>query len=370
MARQESQDNYILVEKSLDQMLARLLSLEISLEKAARYGAVNKRDFINKESRLKKVRKRLKVFREILREKENSQSNAADFGLPNLNTCSFEELKICDHFLTERLCLGQDLENHFNKLNEWLEAAKEGKTTGMSGTFRLSKLKKLKDELETENFQLDQDTKILQEMENVLQQDQAKKIGSQHLGDLHTFIKLYRELDNQTAKVLQLQEKVKQAEYQIIQMKEWLNENEMIKSEILSEPPPPLQALQEAQVIAKTPTLNLGAKTRERLKATRTFVDSQIGALPDLVEDNKKAPPVVSDKKEYKLSDLKKSRERSLTHKKSTTNAFDFVPTLNKNNKPSDEVKDMPMDMGPVPYHEKIKIPDGLPELPDFRRSR
>ena len=203
-----------------------------------------------------------------------------------------------------------------------------------------------------------------------MQQDQAKKIGSQHLGDLHTFIKLYRELDNQTAKVLQLQEKVKQAEYQIIQMKEWLNENEMIKSEILSEPPPPLQALQEAQVIAKTPTLNLGAKTRERLKATRTFVDSQIGALPDLVEDNKKAPPVVSDKKEYKLSDLKKSRERSLTHKKSTTNAFDFVPTLNKNNKPSDEVKDMPMDMGPVPYHEKIKIPDGLPELPDFRRSR
>lgn len=280
-----------------DSLQPRLMSLEVTLQNAAKGGMIGPAEYQARQQLVYQLRQRLLTAHQWVYESQSHPNTDLDFGLPNLESCSYEEVVVCDHFLTQRINLCHSMLSYLASLYQMVEPAAQKKMGSIKSTFTLSKIKKAIDRLSEDGKRVDVDEKVAQEQAvELVTQLKARHILKPDAEVVESLIILFDDLDALTSRIARLKQSTQKEEQHIREMNHWLFENEQkIAQKPAPLPIPTLAVTQDAEREIRSPALNPVAQAEERLAVAREFVENYINLrkreaisqLPDLPGDLK-----------------------------------------------------------------------------------
>lgn len=282
--------------KRYDQLQPRLLSLEVTLQNAAKSGQLGASEYQARQNLITQLRHRLLTAHQWIYESQSNPKTDIDFGMPGLESCSYEEVLVCDHFLTQRLSVCQSMISYLESLYHMITPAAQKKIGALKTIFTLSKIKKAIDKLDEDARRVDIDEKQAHQQAHDLATQLKGKMTPRADGEvMESLIHLFDDLDGLTSRIARLKQSAQTEEQQIREMNQWLFENEVILTQRPAPVPPPSAAdLEESERMLRSPSLNPVAKAEERLAIAREFVENYVNlrkrealsTLPDLPPQN------------------------------------------------------------------------------------
>ncbi len=267
-----------------EQLQCQLLSLEVTLQNAAKARLVPEAVYQPRLDYVQKLRLRLGQLKALMEETQLSDVDE-DLGFPNLAHCSSEEIRVCDAFISYRLQSAQDLYNLLHKLHTWISASFSGKGSFLA-IFRLAKLKKWLQAVENEHIKTDVEEKELDRVLQKMASNIENHNGSLHLtGNLEALVRLYRDIDGLNNRIAGLRTSLARHEEHIKELRQWLTENEPSAKRQTPTELPTLKHLEEAKQSIADHSIYPAADTEKRLTLARNFVKSC------LKEENNAEPP-------------------------------------------------------------------------------
>lgn len=271
------------IHEQWDQFQCQLLSLEVTLQNAAKARMVPEAIYQPRLDYAQKLRQRLGHLKALMDETQLTDVDE-DLGFPNLAHCSSEEIRVCDAFISHRLQSARDLYDLLHKLHSWISAAFSGKGLFMA-VFRLAKLKKWLQAAENENIKADVEEKELDRILQKMVQNIESHNGSLHLtGNLEALVRLYRDIDGLNNRITGLRTSLARHEEQIKELRQWLGENEPSAKRQNPTDIPSIQHLEEAKKSITDHSIYPAADTEKRLTLARNFVKSCLKAQETIEE--------------------------------------------------------------------------------------
>lgn len=247
----------------------RLIALQVHLNDARRHRTISRKDF---QARFHALEKTIKLNRQMFEWASAAESQLSDeenLGLPNLETCSPEERKICLEFMRQRVHLLEGLIIDAAKVLDRLQ--KPSRWEWLSAMLGLSFLKKTIAKLEMKIVSAKQSEA---ETDLFLQQlHQKYGLRGSKSDNIDASIRLFNELDIASSRIARLKADVAQEHEQLIQMKQWLRQ----ESEHLQKPvepvAPPDVSRQLAQLAKPTSAIE---QTSHKLDLAQKYIESCI----------------------------------------------------------------------------------------------
>ncbi|MBF0441476.1 MAG: hypothetical protein HQK54_06200 [Oligoflexales bacterium] len=267
---------YTQIVGDLDPMRREIVSLELSLENMKKAGCISARDYSVRMEGIKGLHSRIARI-QLLLSSDRSFDSGIDLGIPDLDEVSQEEMVICDRFLTERLNLGRSVYESLTSLLHWVAEASRGKGGGLKAIFRLSKIKKMIREIEKESRRQTREEEILHgRSKKLLGRLKSMSGGNYMVSNVKALMKLFKELDSLSNRIVKLKSIVSIEENKIREMREWLAGNDVCHERIPNIRPPTYEDIDELR-------FNLPCELDDPLR----YVENNIAMVRDFIESQR-----------------------------------------------------------------------------------
>lgn len=230
----------------------RLLSLEADLKDRAKSGTISPALLSRRVRRLKEVHRDLNALQRLCVAEKPGKLTATDIGLPILEDCSPEELKVVEDFLEERELDVLALEHEANKVYAWLQDAVAGRVSSLRVTMRLSKLRSFISGYEKRAATLIEESKGLNlYVDKLLTQSHGGAGREAGKTTLEGLMSVFHRLESTISRVAKLKASVKREEAKTQEMEQWIvtNEKRLASLRPAMTPPTPLATAQAARAI-------------------------------------------------------------------------------------------------------------------------
>lgn len=249
----------------------RLLSLEADLKDRARAGGLDPALFAKRVKTLKEVHRELNALQRLCIAETPGRLTNTDIGLPVLDDCTPEELRVVELFLEERELDVLELEQEASKVYTWLQDAISGKVGALRLTLRLSKLRALIAGHEKRAATQAEEARALNlSTEKLISQTSGGKSREAGRSTLDALMELFASLEATISRVAKLKAASRREEAKVEAMRSWLREHEGKLQHLRSASPPPTP-LATAQAARDLPQKM--AKEIHRSKRRRDLIE-------------------------------------------------------------------------------------------------
>ncbi len=250
----------------------RVVALDLSLRDAHRQRFVSKKNYQSRSHFLKQLMQELNRVRTYLH-CVHTDEQGNDFGLPNVQDCTPEEIQVISEFLQERIRLAEALTRESSLIMRWLTALSMGKSGWLRTIMRLSKLRRKLSMLERlRRHQAQQNEAATKAIASFVQSSRAHRQGKQIAATMEGLVTVFNELNDLASRVARLQDNVSREEQVLRRMEEWMAAKRRELASIPQMPPPTPQHISTAERQAHVLTREQVERVDERLVLARKWV--------------------------------------------------------------------------------------------------
>lgn len=256
-----------------EQLYHRAIALELSLKDAYRQRELSKKAYEIRSKAIRKTVEDLGHTRAFL-ENINQGHQHSEFGLPNLQECSPEELTVVGFFLGQRRELLRGLTRESQDIFKWLQGVTLGKSGWLKSILRLSKLRKKLFKIERSRIlQQQQEEAADQTVKMFMNSQPNRHRKSQVNTTLEGLMAVFGELNHLASRVAKLQHSVTKEQTIVTRMEQWLALKQQDLSKLSPLPPPSPDAMYEAEIKAYSIAQAPVQRTEDRLVLARRWAE-------------------------------------------------------------------------------------------------
>lgn len=260
----------------------RLLSLEAELRDHAMH--MSKRVWKRRMRSLNRLHEQLHSLRMACapaarsgapkRDPHAPSSNALDdLGLPLSAACTPVEVDLCEKYVAEKLKFTGFLERQAHKVLSWTRQTVAGKGNWLLTTWRLSRMRRMIEDVETRTRQVLADCAALDSWIEQFVRAAARDSKSTARDVIDGLIMIFSRLEEGVTRVARLRAALRTEQGRLAQMEAWMARRGFDRDPVVARPPTPLAALLAREEIP------LKAEVVSREKNRLTLARRLIGAM-------------------------------------------------------------------------------------------